>query len=61
MRWKRWIGITAEVIVTLILIVTVILLFFDYNMLKPYIVQAVEQSTGRQLALRGDIFGLISA
>jgi uncharacterized protein involved in outer membrane biogenesis len=61
MRWKWVIAGFCGVIVILIIAVYVILLTYDFNSLKPQITKAVQDATGRELALGGDVrlrFGL---
>jgi uncharacterized protein involved in outer membrane biogenesis len=55
MRWKWAIGITALLIVTLVVTAYLILANYDYNKLKPQIAQAVRDATGRELTLGGAV------
>ncbi len=60
-RWKRIAGLVGLVIVALVVILYIIVATYDFNKLKPRIVQAVRESTGRDLTLGGDFkvhFGL---
>ncbi len=61
MRWKRIAGLVGLVIIALVVILYVIVTTYDFNKLKPRIVQAVRDATGRELTLGGDFkvsFGL---
>jgi uncharacterized protein involved in outer membrane biogenesis len=61
MRWKRIAGLIGLVIVALVVILYIIVTTYDFNKLKPRIVQAVRDATGRELTLGGDFkvhFGL---
>jgi uncharacterized protein involved in outer membrane biogenesis len=61
MRWKRIAGVAGLVIIALIVILYVIVSTYDFNKLKPRIVQAVRDATGRELTIGGDFevhFGL---
>jgi uncharacterized protein involved in outer membrane biogenesis len=55
MRWKWAIGITALLMVTLVVTAYLILASYDYNKLKPRIAQAVKDATGRELTLGGAV------
>jgi hypothetical protein len=55
MRWKWLLGIVVILIVALIGTVYAILASYDFNNLKPKIVQIAKDSTGRDLRLGGDI------
>ncbi|UCG13124.1 MAG: AsmA family protein [Deltaproteobacteria bacterium] len=55
MRWKLVLGITAILAVALLVTVYLILSSYDYNKLKPHIVRAAKDATGRELRLGGDI------
>jgi uncharacterized protein involved in outer membrane biogenesis len=55
MRWKWILGISAAVIVALLVTVYIILLSYDYNKFKPQITKMVKEYTGRELTLSGDI------
>ena len=55
MRWKRILGITAAVIVVLIVAAYIIASSYDYNKFKPRITDLAKQYTGRDLTLGGDI------
>jgi uncharacterized protein involved in outer membrane biogenesis len=55
MRWKWILGISAAVIVALLVTVYIILLSYDYNKFKPQITGIVKEYTGRELTLGGDI------
>jgi uncharacterized protein involved in outer membrane biogenesis len=60
-RWKRIAGLVGLLIVALVVILYVIVTTYDFNKLKPRIVQAVRDATGRELTLGGDFkvrFGL---
>ena len=61
MRWKRIAGLVGLVIVALVVILYIIVTTYDFNKLKPRIIQAVREATGRELTLGGDFkvhFGL---
>jgi uncharacterized protein involved in outer membrane biogenesis len=55
MRWKKILLILALFIVALLVTVCVILATYDFNKFKPRIIQAVRETTGRELILGGDI------
>ena len=55
MRWKRILGISAAVIVAVIVTVIIIASSYDYNKFKPRITALAKQYTGRDLVLGGDI------
>jgi uncharacterized protein involved in outer membrane biogenesis len=55
MRWKWAIGITALLMVALVVTAYLILASYDYNKLKPRIAQAVRDATGRELTLGGAV------
>ena len=55
MRWKWIVGIGVLLIVILIAGVYVYLRTYDYNKLKPSVTQMVEDATGRELHLGGEI------
>jgi uncharacterized protein involved in outer membrane biogenesis len=55
LKWKWVSAIAFASIALLVVIVFAILSSFNYNDLKPEIIQAVKYSTGRELTLRGDI------
>jgi AsmA family protein len=61
MRWKWIVGLVGLLIVVLIGVLYVIVTTYDFNKLKPRIIQAVRDATGRELTLAGDFkvrFGL---
>ena len=61
MRWKWIAGLIGLLIVVLIGVLYVIVTTYDFNKLKPKIIQAVQEATGRELTLAGDFkvhFGL---
>ena len=61
MRWKRIAALVGLVIIALVVILYIIVTTYDFNKLKPRIVQAVRDATGRELTLGGDFkvrFGL---
>ena len=61
MRWKLFVGIFVFVILAIIATVYVVLATYDYNKLKPWVARMVEDGTGRELGLGGEInlsFGL---
>jgi AsmA family protein len=61
MRWKWVAGLAGLLIVVLIGVLYVIVTTYDFNKLKPRIIQAVREATGRELTLAGDFkvhFGL---
>jgi len=53
--WKILIGIVATIVVVLVGLAVAVALIFEPNDYRPWIVDTVEQSTGRQLALEGDL------
>jgi len=55
MRWKWVLGIAALLMVALVVTAYLILITYDYNKLKPEIIRAVKDATGRELTLGGDI------
>jgi AsmA family protein len=55
MKWKWISGVIAGSIVLMVAAVYVILSGYDYNGLKPEIIRAVRDDTGRELILGGDI------
>ena len=55
MRWKRILGITAAIILVLIVAAYIIASSYDYNKFKPRITALAKQYTGRDLTLGGDI------
>ena len=55
MKWKWVLGVVAASIVLLYVAVYLILSRYDYNGLKPEIMRAVKDGTGRELTLGGDI------
>ena len=55
MRRKRILGISAAVIIVLIVTVYIIASSYDYNKFKPRITALAKQYTGRDLTLGGDI------
>ncbi len=55
MRWKRIVGIATVLIIAMIVAAYLILSTYDYNKLKPRIAKVVEDATGRELTLAGDI------
>ena len=55
MRWGRFVIIGVLVIVSLIAAVYVYLNTYDYNKLKPLVAQMIEDATGRELNLGGEI------
>ena len=55
MRWKMIAGGAVGLLVLLIATLYLILATYDYNRLKPEIVRAVTDATGRELTLGGDI------
>jgi hypothetical protein len=55
MRWKRMAGIAAVLFIAMIVAAYVILSTYDYNKFKPHIAKVVEDVTGRELTLAGDI------
>jgi uncharacterized protein involved in outer membrane biogenesis len=54
-KWKWVLGIASAAIVLLFVAVYVILSSYNYNGLKPEIIRAVKDDTGRELTLGGDI------
>ncbi len=55
MRWKRIVGIAAVLLIAIIVAAYLILSTYDYNKFKPRIAKVVEDATGRELTLAGDI------
>ncbi len=55
MQWKWVLGVVSVSILLLVLAVYVILLSYNYDSLKPEIISAVKDDTGRELTLGGDI------
>jgi len=55
MRWKWAMGIAALLMVILATTIYLILASYDYNKLKPRVVQVVRDATGRELTLGGPI------
>ena len=55
MRWKWILGISAALILAVVVIVYIVLSSYDFNNLKPTITEAVRDATGRKLTLGGDI------
>jgi len=55
MRWKRILGISAAVIVAVIVTVYIIASSYDYNKFKPKTTDLAKQYTGRDLTIGGDI------
>ena len=55
MRWGWFVIIGVLVIVSLIAAVYVYLNTYDYNKLKPLVAQMIEDATGRELNLSGEI------
>jgi hypothetical protein len=54
-KWKWVVGIFSASILLLVVAVYVILSSYNYNGLKPEIIRAVKDDTGRELTLGGDI------
>ena len=55
MRWKWIIGLVVILVIVSIGVIFVIVSRYDFNRLKPTIVQTVKEATGRELKLGGDI------
>ncbi len=55
MKWKWVLGVVSVSIVLLVVAVYVVLSSYNYNGLKPEIIRAVKDDTGRELTLGGDI------
>jgi uncharacterized protein involved in outer membrane biogenesis len=55
MRWKLFVGIFVFVILAMIATGYVVLATYDYNKLKPWVARMVEDETGRELGLDGEI------
>jgi AsmA family protein len=55
MRCKRVLGISLGVTALVVVAITIVLSSYDFNGLKPRVVQAVKDATGRELKLGGDI------
>ncbi len=61
MYWKRIIGIGTLLIIALVAGIWLLLATYDYNEIKPRLARMVQDATGRQLHLGGDLnlaFGL---
>jgi AsmA family protein len=54
-KWKWVLGIASAATVLLVVAVYLILSSYNYNSLKPEIIRAVKDDTGRELTLGGDI------
>jgi AsmA family protein len=54
-KWKWVLGVVSASIVVLVVAVYVIVSSYNYNGLKPEIIRAVKDQTGRELTLGGDI------
>jgi uncharacterized protein involved in outer membrane biogenesis len=54
-KWKWVLGIASAATVVLVVAVYVILSSYNYNGLKPGIIRAVKDNTGRELTIGGDI------
>ena len=64
MRWKRLLIGVMGLIVAALVVVYILVTRYDFNSLKPQLVQAVKERTGRELTLGGDMtvrFGLTPA
>lgn len=46
---------TSAVLLTIIVLLILLFLLFDWNMLRPYINRKVSESTGREFAIRGNL------
>jgi len=55
MRWKWLVGTIGSLVVALAVISYVVLVTYDFNKLKPRIVQMAREATGRELTLGGDL------
>jgi len=55
MRWKWILGIAAFFVIAVIVAICAILLSYDFNYFKPQIVRMVNDATGRELSLSGDL------
>ena len=55
MKWKWVVGIISASVLLSVVAVYVILSSYNYNGLKPEIIRAVKDDTGRELTLGGDI------
>jgi uncharacterized protein involved in outer membrane biogenesis len=55
MRWKKIVIPAASVLVVLILALYTFVEFYDFNKFKPLIAKAVQEATGRELNIKGDI------
>ncbi len=55
MKWKWVLGVISASIVLLVTAIYVILSTYNYNGLKPEIIRAVKDETGRELTLGGNI------
>jgi uncharacterized protein involved in outer membrane biogenesis len=54
-RWKKILLTAAVLVVLLIIAVNLFLILYDFNRLKPTIVRAVKDATGRELTIAGNI------
>ena len=51
-RWLKWI---AGVFLTLIVLIMLVVAFFDWNWLRDPIARKISSSTGRTFAINGDL------
>ena len=55
MRWKWIFGTIGGIILAFIVSVYIILSRYNFNYLKPQIIKAAREATGRELTLGGDV------
>ena len=55
MDWKKIAGIGVLLIIAVVVAVGVLLTTYDYNRIKPRLARMVQQATGRELHLGGDL------
>jgi uncharacterized protein involved in outer membrane biogenesis len=55
MKKHRALKITGIVLATIVLLLIILFLLFDWNMLRPYINRKVSESTGREFAIQGNL------
>ena len=53
MKWKWVLGIAAAAVLSILIACFAVLWSFDFNRLKPHLIQLVKQETGRTLEIRG--------
>ena len=55
MRWKWILGVSAAVVVALIIMAIILVQSYDFNKFKPLSVRMVKDATGRELTIKGDL------